>query len=86
MQVVRKLDAQSTCERLLNLQPDIVYASYLNATGSRVGEAIKNSIVDFKRLTVIVLPLHRGKETLVLATRIGSDLNEIVATANRLPF
>ena len=86
MQVLRKIDAQSICERLLNLEPEILYASYLNATGSREAEAIKNSIVDFERLTIIVLPLHPGKETLVLAARTGCDLNEIVATAKRLPF
>jgi hypothetical protein len=81
LQVMRDLGAQSICEKLLDLEPEVLYSSYLSASGFRVAEAIKSSIANFEKLTVLVLPLHLGKESLVLATPIDSDLKGIVARA-----
>ena len=78
MQVLSKNDPQSTCESLLDLDAKIMYSSYLDVSGSILGEAIKNSIVVHNRLTVMVLPVSPGKESIVLATEIGSDLTRIV--------
>jgi len=72
------------CERILALEPEVLYSSYLSASGSRVAEATRNSITNFEKLTVMVLPLHPNKESLVLATPTRSDLNGIVARAKRI--
>ncbi len=71
-------DPQSTCESLLDLDAKIMYSSYLDVSGSIMGEAMKNSIVIHNRLAVMVLPVSPGKESIVLATEIDSDLTGIV--------
>ena len=81
---MRELDPQSVCEKLLDLEPEVLYSSYLNSTGSRIAEATRSSITNFERLTITVLPLHPGKESLVLATPTDSDLHEIVARAKMI--
>jgi len=78
MQVLKKADPQSTCESLLGLDSKIMYSSYLDVSGSIMGEAMKKSIVIHDRLTVMVLPISPGKESIVLATETDSDLTEIV--------
>ncbi len=84
LQVMRELDVQSICETLLDLEPEVLYSSYLNASGSRVGEATKSSITNFERLTVMVLPINPSKESLVLAIPINSDLNGILARVKQV--
>jgi hypothetical protein len=84
MQLVRQLDPQSICEKLLTLDSKILYSSYLDSAGSIVGEATKSLIGFYDELTVMVLPLHPGKGALVLAAPIGSDLTEIVTKAKSL--
>jgi hypothetical protein len=78
MQILNKNDPQSTCESLLDLDAKIMYSSYLDVSGSILGEAIKNAIVVHNRLTVMVLPVSPGKESIVLATEIDTDLTRIV--------
>ena len=78
MQILKKSDPQSTCENLLDLDAKIMYSSYMDVSGSIVGEAMKNSIAIHDRLTVMVLPISPGKESIVLATETNSDLTEIV--------
>ncbi len=71
-------DAQSMCERLLNLDDTIMYSGYLNASGSMVGEATKNSISAHERLTIMVLPIHPSNSSVVIATAIGSNITAVV--------
>ena len=49
-----------------------------------MGEAKKSLIGSYQELTVMVLPLNPGKDALVLATPLESDLTEIVAKAKSL--
>jgi hypothetical protein len=56
----------------------------LDSEGRKVGEAAKRLIELYDDLNLIVLPLHPGKEVLVLAAPIGSDLTDIVTKANSL--
>jgi hypothetical protein len=78
MQVMMKTDPQTVCERLLNVDDDIIYSSVLNASGSIVGEAIKESISSHSRLTIMLLPVPFSNKSVVLATAIGSDIIAIV--------
>ena len=86
VQIVRELDPQSMCEKLLALDSKILYSSYLDYAGSRVGEATKSLIGFYDKLTVMVLPLRPGKGALVLAAPIGSDMIEIVMKAKSLSY
>ena len=84
MQIVSEVNPQSICEKLLTLDSKILYSSYLNSAGRRVGEATKSLIGLYDELTVMVLPFHPGKDALVLAAPIGSDITEIVTKAKSL--
>jgi hypothetical protein len=84
LQVIQELDAQSICEKLLDLEPEVLYSSYLSSSGSRVAEATRGSITKFERLTVMVLPLLPSKESLVLATPANSDLSGIITRAKQI--
>ncbi len=84
MQVLQKLDPQSICENLLNLDAKIMYSSYLDVSGSVAGEAIKKSIVNYESLTITLLPISFGGESIVLATETNSDLAAIVKGTKRL--
>jgi hypothetical protein len=84
MQVLKKIDPQSTCESVLGLDAKIMYSSYLDVSGSIMGEAMKNSIVAHDRLTVMVLPISPSKESIVLAAETDSNLTEIVEKTKRL--
>ena len=78
MQLLTEVDIQLACDRLLETDERIMYSSYLNGSGSIVGEAMKESITSYDELTIIVLPISPRKDSLVLAIMIGSDLAEIV--------
>ena len=84
LQIVREFDPQWVCEKLLTLDSKILYSSYLDSTGTIAGEAINSLIGFYDELTVMVLPLHPDKGSLVLVTPIGSDLTEIVTKAKNL--
>jgi len=84
VQIEREVAPQSICEKLLTLDSKILYSSYLDSAGSRVGEATKSLIGFYDQLTVMVLPLRPGKGALVLAAPIGSDMIEIVTKAKSL--
>jgi len=84
MQIVREVNPQSICEKLLTLDSKILYSSYLDSEGQRVGEATKSLIGLCDKLTIMVLPLHPGKRAFVLAAPIGSDLTDIVTKAKSL--
>jgi len=86
MQIVREADPQSICDKLLTLDSEILYSSYLDSEGRRLGEAVKRLIGLYDELTVMVLPLHPGKDSLVLASPIGSDLTDITAKAKGLAY
>jgi len=77
-------DAQSTCERLLDMDKRLMYSGYLDSTGSTLAEAMRDSVSNYDRLTVMVLPLDSKKHTLVLASVVGSDLISIVENAKKL--
>jgi hypothetical protein len=81
MQIVRELDPQAICEKLLTMDSRILYSSYLDSAGSRMGEATKNLIGLYDELTIMVLPLHPGKGSLVLAAPVWSDMAEIITKA-----
>ncbi len=85
VQILRKIDdRQYECDRLLEMEPKIFYSSYLDESGSRLGEAIRNSISRCERLTMIVLPLHLSKESLVLVVSTDCDLTKIVEKTKKL--
>jgi hypothetical protein len=84
MQTVRELSPQVVCERLLELDSNLLYSSYLDSEGRRVGEATKDVIKMYKVLTVLLLPLRHELGSLVLATPVGSDLTEIVTKAKKI--
>jgi hypothetical protein len=84
MQIVSEVRPQSICERLLTLDSKILYSSYLDSHGRRVGEATKSCIGNYDKLTVMLLPLHPSKDALVLAAPIGLDLTDIVTKAKSL--
>jgi hypothetical protein len=81
MQALREIQHQEFCESLLSLDSKILYSSYLDSRGKRLAEATKRVIGLYDQLTVIVLPLHPGKDALVLAAAIDSDWAEIVPKA-----
>jgi hypothetical protein len=83
MQAAREANPQSICERLLNLDSRILYSSYLDYRGQRIGEAIKSLIGLYDELTVLVLPLHPSEDALVLAAPIDSNLSDIVTKAKK---
>lgn len=84
MQVAREVSGSSICEKLLSLDDGkILYSSYVDASGSVVCEATRNSIVGYDRLTVVVLPLHSGVESLTLAIPVNCDLKGIIAEIKR---
>ncbi len=78
MQVMMITDPQTVCEKLLDLDDCIMYSSVLNASGSIVGEAMKESISNHSRLTIMLLPVPFSNKSVVLATAIGSDMVAIV--------
>jgi hypothetical protein len=80
MQIEREVNHQELCEKLLTLDP-ILYSSYLDARGERLGEAIKSLIGFHNELTVMLVPLLPSKDSIVLAAPIGSDLKDIVTKA-----
>ena len=84
LQIMREVSRQSMCEKLLTLDSKILYSSYLDSEGRRVGEASKRLIELYDELAVMVLPLHPLKDALVLAVPIGSDLIDIITKAK--PF
>ena len=84
MQTVTELSPQGICERLLELDSNLLYSSYLDSEGRRVGEATKDLIKMYEALTILLLPLRRELGSLVLATPIGSDLTEIVTKAKKI--
>jgi hypothetical protein len=84
MQIVREVNPQSICEKLLALDSKILYSSYLDSEGHRLGEPTKNLIVLYDKLTITLLPIHSDKEAFVLAVPIGSDLTGIVRKAKSL--
>ena len=84
MQAVGEVNAQLICDRLLTLDSKILYSSYLDSEGRRIGEATKRAIGLYDELTVMVLPLHPSKDALVLAADTGSDWTEIVTKAKNL--
>jgi hypothetical protein len=84
MQTLVAPDAQTTCDELLNLDGKIMYSGFLDESGSMVGEATKDSISSYDRLTVMVLPINSSKSSLVLAAVSGSDLTNIVERAKKL--
>jgi hypothetical protein len=81
-----KINPQLLCERLLTLDSKILYSSYVNSSDSRVGEAIRSQIGLQEKLTIMVLPVNKGKDSLILAAPIRSNLTEIVAKAKRFVF
>ena len=83
-QVIREVDAQSMCEKLLARDSRILYSSYLDSDGQRVGEATRSLIGIYDELTIVMLPLLPGKGELVLAVPVESDLIEIVGKAKSL--
>jgi hypothetical protein len=83
MQVLRKVNPQSTCESILDLDHEIVYSSYVDVSGSIVGEATKVSIASYNRLAIMVIPIPSG-DSLILATVVGSNIAKIVEKARRL--
>ena len=56
MQTVRELNPRLICEKLLSVDSKILYSSYLDSEGRRVGEATKNLIEIYEALTVMILP------------------------------
>jgi hypothetical protein len=84
METVRELNPQLTCDRILTLDPRILYSSCLDLEGRRIGEAIEDAIDLYGELTVVLLPLDRNGGSLVLAVPIGSDLREIVTKAKKI--
>ena len=78
MQTLDDIDAQSACEQILNLDDHILYSGFLNTQGSVIGEAIKDSISAYDRLSVMVLPAHPRNSSLILATISSSNLSAIV--------
>ncbi len=86
MQALKEVNAQLICDRLLTVDPKILYSSYLDARGRRKAEATKSLIVLYDELTVMVLPLHPGKDSLVLAAPIESDWTDIVTKAKNLIY
>jgi len=83
-QVVKEVDAQSICEKLLALDSKILYSSYLDYNGQSLGEATRRLIGIYDKLTIVILPLLSSKGELVLAVPVGSDLIEIVAKVKSL--
>ncbi len=84
MQIVREVNPQSICEKLLTLDSKILYSSYLDSEGQRVGEATSRLIGLYDKLTIMTLAVSSGKGALVLAAPIGSNLTEIVTKAKSL--
>jgi hypothetical protein len=86
LRVITEVHPQSICDRLLTLDSKILYSSYLDSGGHRACEATKSLIENYDELTVMVLPVLPGKDALVLATPIGSDLADIVSKARKAFF
>jgi hypothetical protein len=84
MQTVRELNPQQMCSRLLTVDSQILYSSYLDSEGKRLAEATNDMIELFAVLTVILLPLRGDRGSLVLAAPVGSDLREIVTKAKKI--
>ena len=81
MQIMAEANGQAICERVLAADSEIKYSSYVSADGNRLGEAIKESIVDHERLTVMVLPLGQSCDVLVLAASPGCNLSKVLSNA-----
>ncbi len=75
------MNAQLLCDGLLTLDSDILYSSYVDSSDCRIGEAMRRQIGLEEKLTILVLPVNRGKDSLILAAPIRSDLTEVVAKA-----
>ena len=84
LQIAKEVSPQSLCKKLIALDSKILYSSYLDSEGRKVGEAAKMLIELYDQLTLMVLPLHPSKEALVLAAPFGSDLTDIVTKATSL--
>jgi len=83
MQRLIESEAQSTCDRLLDMDERLMYTGYLNSSGSTMAEAMRNSVSNYDRLTVMVLPLSSRRDSLVLASIVGSDLISIVENVKK---
>jgi len=83
MQLVAEISGQSICENVLASDSRIMYSGYIRSDGARVGEAMKKCIIDYERLTVMVLPLPPNSDVLVLAAPPSSDLHGILSSAKQ---
>jgi hypothetical protein len=84
MSMEKEVDAQSMCERLLEMDHRVMYSSFLDARGSIIGEATRNTISNCNFLTIMYVPIGPGKDSLVLATLVGSELSPILQKARRI--
>ena len=67
-------EKQLVCDRLVGMNREIVYCSYLDTSGARLAETTDVTISDLDQVIVSVLPLHPNKEMLVLAISPGCKL------------
>jgi len=81
MQILAEDNGQAICERVLAADSEIKYSSYVSADGYRLGEAIDESIIDYEKLTLMVLPLGSSCDVLVLAVSPGCNLSKALSRA-----
>lgn len=84
MQYLMQLDYQNVCDELLEVDKRLVYTSFLDSSGLIVAESIRGAITNYDHLTVVVLPLGSRKDSVVLASVVGSDLTSIVENMKKL--
>jgi hypothetical protein len=81
MQLVTEINGQAVCEKVLAADSRVMYSGYFTSDGTRVGEAMRSYIVDYEKLTVMVLPHHPSTDVMVLAASPSFDLKEIISRA-----
>jgi hypothetical protein len=80
----RQLDFQLACEKLLETDKRLMYSGCLDGSGSIIAESIREAITNYEHLTVVVLPINARRNSLVLASVVGSDLISIVENSKKV--
>jgi hypothetical protein len=75
---------QATCERLLSADTRLMYSGYLDDSGEIIAEATRDSISNYERLKVMLLPMNFSKGSIVIAVPPGSDVCSIVETTKKI--
>ena len=76
-------EKQIGCDRLVGMNREIVYCSYLDASGARLAETTDDIISSLDRVIVSVLPLQSREEMLVLGISTNCELARVLEKVRR---